>query len=543
MGLENRNTQGSKGSNSQYQRGVIELLTQLVSVSGGGSGGGALNTALKGTTPVGNPTSHSKSANVTALDVQIVDASGNQITNFGGAVTNDGTFATPANQATEISHLANMDGELSAIAGNTNNTAANTSTSNANEGLMLNELFNIDTATTAINARKGQQSAANSNSVALANEDLQDLYIIGAATQTALVNNILPSASGANATDIQMYRSFAIQVISTATGGAFIFECSNDNVNFQPFPIFNNALLIPIPIVTTITPTVSQFLYVGGCMFRYIRLRISTTITGGSIQAFSSFTQHPFSISQTVVAQGTAANLNANINTLTSILAVTPGTGSTNLGKARNTATGATDTGVGFLALREDIFAAFGTTGSYTTPIADKYGSLIIKDQQRHKRTYSTAFLVVPGTTPTDIVQIIGSATTTVSITKIRISGLLAVAGQILTIFQKRSSANTGGTSSTATLVPYDSGDAAATTVISIYTVNPSALGTSIGNIREEYIPMGPVTGGNQVAEFKFADGGKSLVLNGIAQTLCINLNSVVTPPTSIAIEIEFTEE
>lgn len=162
----------------------------------------------------------------------------------------------------------------------------------------------------------GQQAAASSFSVALANEDVNDLYITGAAAQTAVVNNILPAASGANATDVVAYRSFAIQVVSTGTGGTFIFEGTNDSAasaNFQAIPVFNQSLAVPVPIVTAITASASAFIYTGACTFRYLRLRIATTITGGSIQAVSSISPSDLSVTQTVVAQGTAANLNVTV--------------------------------------------------------------------------------------------------------------------------------------------------------------------------------------------------------------------------------------
>ena len=121
------------------------------------------------------------------------------------------------------------------------------------------------------------------------------------------------------------YRSFGIQVISTGTGGTFIFEGSNDNINFQSIPVFNQALVVPIPIVTAITATSSSILYVGACTFRYIRVRIASTITGGSIQTFTLFANSDLSVAQTVVAQGTAGNLNVTIGsgTITTVSTVT----------------------------------------------------------------------------------------------------------------------------------------------------------------------------------------------------------------------------
>jgi hypothetical protein len=155
--------------------------------------------------------------------------------------------------------------------------------------------------------------------------DLKDLYIVGQSAQTAVVNNILSTSAGAAATDATGYRSAMIQVVSTATGGTFIFEGSNDNVNFQPIPVYNQNILTGTPITAAITPTASQFGYILPVNFRYIRLRIATTITGGSIQAFSKFMQTPFAPAVNQIAQATSGNLNANIGagTLTTVGTVT----------------------------------------------------------------------------------------------------------------------------------------------------------------------------------------------------------------------------
>jgi hypothetical protein len=156
---------------------------------------------------------------------------------------------------------------------------------------------------------RGQSSAANSIPVTLSNENVQDLYITGQAAQTAVVNNVLSAVAGAAATDATGYRSAMVQVISTGTGGSFIFEGSNDNVNFQSIPLYNQNAIAGVAIVTSITASVSQFGYIFPVNFRYIRLRIVTTITGGSIQAFSKFMQTPFASAVTQIAQNTGANL------------------------------------------------------------------------------------------------------------------------------------------------------------------------------------------------------------------------------------------
>lgn len=390
----------------------------------------------------------------------------------------------------------------------------------------------------------GQSAAASSLPVTLSNENVQDLYVTGQAAQTALVNNILTVASGSTATDVQQYRAFAVQVVSTGTAGAYIFEGSNDNTNFQAVPVFNQALLTGVPIVTAITATSSQIIYVGACNFRYLRLRISTVITGGSVQAFSTFTQTPFAATQFIVAQATAANLNVTATGTVTANLGTGGTAATSLGKAEDAAAASGDTVVAIAGVRNDLLTSnVSASGDYIVPVTDTYGALIVKDQQRHKATYRTAFVVSPAASATDVFQLIGSATKTVEITKIIISGTQTTAGLVDFYVKKRSTANTGGTSSASTNVPLISTDAAATAVGAIYTANPSALGTDVGNIYIQALPIGASTAStNNIVEINFGERGRALILSGVAQALAINLNGVTVTGGSLKITVEFLE-
>jgi len=146
------------------------------------------------------------------------------------------------------------------------------------------------------------------------NDTLKDDFLRGQSAQTATVNNILTPVAGSTSVDVSKYRSFACQVVSTGTGGTFIFEGSNDGTNFQAIPVYNQALVVRVPIVTAITATASQIIYEGSSNFKFLRLRIASTITGGSIQAFTTFIHSELSSSITTVANGTAANLNATVS-------------------------------------------------------------------------------------------------------------------------------------------------------------------------------------------------------------------------------------
>lgn len=157
----------------------------------------------------------------------------------------------------------------------------------------------------------GQSAAAASVPVTLSNENVQDLYFTGQSAQTATVNNIIPASSGATATDATGYRSGSIQVVSTGTGGTFIFEGSNDNSSFITIPVYNQAVVSGASIIAAITATNSQLIYTFPINFRYLRLRIATTITGGSIQAFTKLSQSSWAPFLQLTSSPVTANVNA----------------------------------------------------------------------------------------------------------------------------------------------------------------------------------------------------------------------------------------
>lgn len=135
----------------------------------------------------------------------------------------------------------------------------------------------------------------------------------GQAAQTATVNNIIPATAGAAGTDVLGATFGSIQIQSTATGGQFIFESSNSDANYSTMPVWNNTSLTGTPITAAITPTVSNTTYYFPLTTRFIRVRISATITGGSIQALTRLTTQSANPVTFQVAQATAANLNATV--------------------------------------------------------------------------------------------------------------------------------------------------------------------------------------------------------------------------------------
>lgn len=139
------------------------------------------------------------------------------------------------------------------------------------------------------------------------------LVLTGQAAQTALVNNVLTTTAGANALNVSGYRAASVQVVSTGTAGAFIFEQSNDGANWVPLPVFNAALLTGVPITAAITASASAIVYSFPIRCTFLRLRISTAITGGSIRAFSRISPESWTTPVQLVASNTAANLNVTV--------------------------------------------------------------------------------------------------------------------------------------------------------------------------------------------------------------------------------------
>ena len=156
----------------------------------------------------------------------------------------------------------------------------------------------------------------------------QDLMFTGQSAQTATINNIIPATAGAAGTNAQGFHSATIQINSTGTSGAYIFEGSQDNSTWITLPVWNQLILTGTPITAAVTVTATNIIYVFPITTQYIRVRISTIVAGGSIQAFTRLSQAAFAPPVRQVAQATAANLNvtaaiASAQTLATVSAVT----------------------------------------------------------------------------------------------------------------------------------------------------------------------------------------------------------------------------
>lgn len=166
------------------------------------------------------------------------------------------------------------------------------------------------------------------------------------------------------------------------------------------------------------------------------------------------------------------------------------------------------------------------------------------------KATYRAASAAVfsSATTATDICTLTGSATKTVRLTKLRVTGVQTTQSEINLFYLKRSTANSGGTSTTLTAVPADSNDAAATATARTYTANPTT-GTLVGNIDsfKFVIPVAAVganTPQGAPPEEVFGNGPeRAIVLRGTGEVFAVNLGSTTVTGGSFLCRFEWTEE
>jgi len=191
-----------------------------------------------------------------------------------------------------------------------------------------------------------------------------------------------------------------------------------------------------------------------------------------------------------------------------------------------------------------------GTAGNYQEVDAnnDAQVKAILLDGKKASYRATIKNVSVGTAATTNIFTHGGSATKTIRITRIAASGTILTAAEEYDLqLVKQSTADTGGTPSTATKVPLDSDDAAsaADVVSQAYTVAPTA-GTAVGAIGSKKIllPIAPVETIQQIWEFGNRPGIHALVLRGVAQQVALTLNGA-TPghASSWDFEVEWTEE
>ena len=165
------------------------------------------------------------------------------------------------------------------------------------------------------------------------------------------------------------------------------------------------------------------------------------------------------------------------------------------------------------------------------------------------KATYTYAITATaPYATPTDWIVIRGSATKTVKIMRVEISGAATAATEVIFTLNKHTVANTVGTSTTPTPMQHDSSDPAATAVTLLYSVAPTINGSATiwKNVR---LDLAVAPAASTVAPDRYvydyaAQPYEPLTLRGVAQEFAINFAGAAVPSGGVYdVAVIWTEE
>lgn len=208
----------------------------------------------------------------------------------------------------------------------------------------------------------GQATAANSAPVVIASNqsaiptNATEYNSFLELTGTIAANNV--SVEGV--TDLRQYNSVSVQITGTWVGN-IQFQVSNDGTNWiNKFLTQANSFAV--------TGATLNGMYTGDIGAKYFRAN-STVWTSGTASLLIEYSSGSYA--QQVIA----------VSSITT--SMTPGNGTTFLGKAKNAAAGASDTGVSILAVRNDSAATASNTtnGAYAQVSVDTHGSQFTREK------------------------------------------------------------------------------------------------------------------------------------------------------------------
>lgn len=389
----------------------------------------------------------------------------------------------------------------------------------------------------------GQATKANSSPVTIASDQgalsiAPSTDVLGTGTLGALNAAVTITANGISGCIISLQGTLV---------GTVVLEGSIDGfVTSQNISVMNLSTVL---VQSTGMTASGYYRGVNGSAWPQLRIRVSAYTSGSSTGTINASTQHTLS----TVVQPQAANLNmtvgaalpagANVLGKVGIDQTTPGT--TNAVAVTNASLAVTGT---FFQATQPVSIATNTP-DVTDRAARLLGVVSIQKQATYRASTSAVF--VPAVTAAvPFFTIYGSASKTIKVQSIVVSGITLTAVAYINIgLRKYSTAATGGTSTgSPTATPLDSTSAAATATVLAYTAIPTA-GTTVGDISSRRV-LGQSTtaaaaGIPQIVDFDFSPTGdtNSPVLRGTAQGL--GLYFITAPATTISclIRVEWTEE
>lgn len=477
-------------------------------------------------------------------------------TSLATIATNTTGVATAANQSTANSSLAT-------IATNTGNAATSANQTTAN-----NSLATIATNTTGLNAAikaEDSPSASGDSLVSIggirfdsdtspvsADGDYHSflfnqtgrLKVSVKAAATAGTTGTITTSTSIVALECSRESTATLNYSGTFTGLNTTFEYSPNSTNGADGDWY---LLQGIRTNADQRESISGVVATGlayGWMFylppgtTYVRTRATAFTSGSATVTWKPgvFAADPLARVSTLAA-GTAA-----IGSVT-VTAITPGAGASNLGKQEDSPHTTADVGLFMLGVRQDSqVISTSANGDYNLMAVDQYGNNLVRSYGTIRKTYSSSFTFTPAATATDSIEIIGAASTSIQITKIIIGGIATAASALAASLIRRSTLDSGGTSTNQTIAKHEVTDANSAITIKLYSANPT-VGTTAGTLRTFRIPLGTATDPRAALTYTFGADSKPIILAGAAETLCLNFNGGAIPAgASIDFTVEYTE-
>jgi len=479
-----------------------------------------------------NVTSHSAGAS-RGLDVSIIDGSGNQITSFGGGTQYTEDAAAAADPVGTVPILVRADTPAAVTTTNGDNVAQRGTNYGAayvqvvNSSGTLIDTFGGSGGTAAADKAAFTYGTTSNTPVGGVYQDTSPSLTAGQEGAVRLTANRafhtnLRDVNGNPVSVAQVSTDYHLEVMQSSTD--FYLSAAGQNsstTNLAAAATFFGSIedvfaqqnySILFKADQPVTLNIKQYIDAAGT---YKVVDNQFTIPANTGWARSGVMNGNY-LQVTVTNTGASTTTSLNLNTAYGTIA--PSTALNNLP----------------VSLQE----IDGTALSYTTGIPTFL-------QAPTRATYAAvAQSTTLAATPTDVFTIYGSATKTVKVQRIIMSGTQTTAAARDIIINLRSTANTGGTSASMGARPLDSTYAAGTATTLTYTANPTALGTSVGSIYSAKLLIPTSTGQPSVLDLNLAQTfGSPVVLRGTAQGLCVNFNSVTSTGGAVSCVFIWTEE
>jgi hypothetical protein len=171
-------------------------------------------------------------------------------------------------------------------------------------------------------------------------------------------------------------------------------------------------------------------------------------------------------------------------------------------------------------------------------------GRVQLTENKQLQRYVCSSGPITPESTPTALFSFKGSASKTIYIDRVEMSyscsGITSGVAETFYL-KKRSTANSGGTSTTVSPVPLDSSSSAASASgLVCYTADPSSLGTAVGDVKVFPVHASQVYNSGhhgqnqaQMQVFDAVSNHSPIVLRGTAESIEINFNGATVQQTT----------